>query len=101
VTALRTALIRRASSKGFTRKSNAPARIASTARLIEPFAVMTMTRASGRPARSSSSRVMPSPSGSCRSSSTSGKRSRASSARASARVEAIVTGWPARPSTLS
>ena len=39
-----TALKSRASSNGLTRKSKAPARIACTARLIEPFAVMTITR---------------------------------------------------------
>ena len=45
--ALATALSSRASSKGLTRKSKAPARIACTARLIEPLAVMTITRVSG------------------------------------------------------
>ena len=50
--ALCTALSRRASSKGLTRKSKAPARIACTARLIEPLAVMTITRVSGDSRRS-------------------------------------------------
>ena len=47
--ALSTAPRKRVSSKGLTRNSCAPARIASTALLIDPLAVMTMTQVCGEP----------------------------------------------------
>ena len=66
-----TAVRRRRSSNGLTRKSKAPPRIASTALLMEPLAVTTMTLPPGSAALISLRRSRPSPSGSIRSSSTS------------------------------
>ena len=97
--AFSTAESSRTSSKGLTRKSKAPARIACTARLIEPLAVMTMVRVSGASRRSVASRSSPSPSGSCRSSSTSDGRVRSQWARASARLKAQATPCPDLVST--
>ena len=68
--AFSTAPRKRASSKGFTRNSCAPARIASTALLIDPLAVMTITFVSGRSDSMSCISSSPSRSGSTRSSST-------------------------------
>ena len=68
--ALVRAEVRRTSSTGLTRKSCAPARIASIARLTEPWAVSTITRVSGRSASMARIRASPSPSGSTTSNST-------------------------------
>ena len=93
--AFSTAPRKRASSKGRTRKSQAPARIASTAREIEALAVMTMTRVSGRIASRSAIRSRPSRSGNIRSSSTTCVPLSAKPASASAAELAMRTSWPA------
>ena len=68
-TALVTTAARRAPESGFTRKSNAPSRIASIARDSEASAVATTTGSLASTSALSRSNCNPSTSGNCRSSS--------------------------------
>ncbi len=97
--AARTADRNRFSSKGFSRKSKAPARIAATARSTDPCAVITTTQVSGAICSMSVKRPRPSRSGSIRSSSTTGGRVSRNSRSPSAAVSAACTGKPAAVST--
>ena len=79
--AFRSRISRRSSETGFSRKSYAPARVASTAASIVACPDIMMTRVSGVAARISFSSAIPLPSGNHTSSST---KSNASSSRARA-----------------
>jgi len=86
---------KRPSSKGLTRKSCAPARIASTARLTEPLAVMAMTRVSGCSVWISCITSSPSRSGRIRSRSTTIGRCMRNCSSPSAALAATATRCPA------
>jgi len=94
--ALRTVTDSRSALKGLTRKSKAPSRIASTAVLIEPCAVMTMTSTGICCALTWRRSSSPLPSGSCTSSSITSGTSRTSASRAAAELPTISTAQPAR-----
>ena len=95
VIAFWTAFRKRCSSMGLTRNSCAPARIAATALLIEPLAVMTITCASGLTASMSCNRSSPSRSGSIRSRSTTAGFCVRNIASPAAAVPAVATSYPA------
>ena len=93
--AFSTAPRKRCSSKGFTRNSCAPARIASTALLMDPLAVITMTAVSGCKANMSCITSSPSRSGKTRSSKTTSGTVSTNCAMPSAALLATRTPWPA------
>jgi len=99
-TALRTATIRRSLPSGFSRKSKAPSRVASTAVVIVPWPEIMITIWSGRWVRRARRASMPFMPGSLTSRTTTSAGSASIAARPASAVSAVRTVNPSERSTI-